>query len=165
MRALLAVLELLEVTDPLATPLTLAAVLAWHHPPSMMAGVPLAPLRWLAVSVLLGLLFGWLFMSLTRDRGDPREFVLFVPGLALLAAGAQAFFSVSALFGSAAADLFLATVVLGMAVSEMTGPPLIRRLLVAAGDVGAVGEEAARRVQRADRARHAPDVEGAGDEG
>lgn len=317
----LAALELLDVTDPLAVPLTLAGaaagaistptgvalvfgsvraagpvtrllslstsldaavglgalalVLAWHHPPSVLAEIPLAPLRWLAVSILLGLVFGWLFLSLTRDRDDPREFVLFVLGLALLAAGAQAYFSVSALFGcalagafianatplgertyevlstwetpvhvlflvlsgallrftgwilvplvlgyvllrtggkllgglwltrplpagqrrsdlglgltaqgglsvamavsvhhlfsrvyagSAASDLFFATVVLGVAVCEMVGPPLIRRLLVSAGEVGEVGEEAARRVQRADRRREGADVEGAGGE-
>ena len=88
--------------------LALAVVLAWHHPPSLMADVPLAPLRWLAVTVLLGLLFGWLFMSLIRERGDPREFVLFVLGLALLAAGTHAFFSVSALFGCALAGAFIA---------------------------------------------------------
>ena len=255
----------------------LAVVMAWHHPPSIMADVPLAPLRWLAVSVLMGLLFGWLFMSLTREGGDPQEFVLFLLGLALLSAGAQAFFSVSALFGCAVAgafianatpmrertfevlstwetpvhvlflllggallrftgwvliplvvgyvvlrtagkmlggtwlartlpqrrrrrdlglgltaqgglsvamavsvhhvfadaypaspapDLFFATVVLGVAACEMIGPPLIRRLLVRAGEVGDAGEAAARRIQRADDGkRTAADVEGAGGEG
>lgn len=86
----------------------LAVVLAWHHPPSVLAEVPLAPLRWLLFSVLMGLLFAWLFMSLTRDRGDPREFVLFLLGLALLAAGVQSYFSISALFGCAVAGALIA---------------------------------------------------------
>lgn len=32
----------------------LAAILAWLHPPTVVAEVGLAPLRWLAVTVLLG---------------------------------------------------------------------------------------------------------------
>lgn len=251
----------------------LAGVLAWFHPPSILADAPLAPLRWMAVSVLMGLLFGWLFLSLTRDPGDPQEFVLFLLGLALLAAGVQAYFSVSALFGCAVAgafianatpmrerafqvlstwetpvhvlflllsgallrftgwvlvpmvlgyvvlrvggkllggawlartlppterrgdlglgltaqggisvamavsvhhvlgnaypgsvgpDLFFATVVLGVAACEMIGPPLIRRLLVRAGEADGGGEAVARRVQRAAyEAGAAVDVEGA----
>lgn len=252
----------------------LAGVLAWHHPPSALADLPLAPLRWLVVSVLLGLLFGWTFLSLTREGGDPREFVLFLLGLALLAAGAQAFFSVSALFGCAVAgalianstgmrqrafevlstwetpvhvlfllvsgallrftdwwlvplvigyvavrtagkllggmwlgrtlppgdsrrdlglgltaqgglsvamavsvhhlfgkaypesvgpDLFFATVVLGVAACEVIGPPLIRRLLVSADEVGGASTEAARRVMELGASSGPADIEGSDD--
>jgi len=81
--------------------LALAAVLAVFHPPSLFADVPLAPARWLGLTVLLGVFFGWFFVALTREHTDAEEFVLFLIGLALLAAGSHAYFSVSALLGCA----------------------------------------------------------------
>lgn len=81
--------------------LALAAVLAVFHPPSLLADVALAPARWLGLTVLLGVFFGWFFVALTREHTDAEEFVLFLIGLALLAAGSHAYFSVSALLGCA----------------------------------------------------------------
>lgn len=81
--------------------LALGTALALFHPPSMLVEVPFAPVRWLALTLLLGLFFGWFFVALTREHTGTEEFVLFLLGLALVAAGSHAYFSVSALLGCA----------------------------------------------------------------
>lgn len=86
----------------------LAGVLAWFHPPTVLAGVPLAPVRWFVATLLLGIFFGWLFLSLTREGTGAEELVLFLLGLTLLAAGTGAYFSLSPLFACAAAGAFVA---------------------------------------------------------
>lgn len=86
----------------------LAVVLAFFHPATPDGIVTL--LRWLAASVLLGVFAGWLLVSVTRQRPERQELVLFLLGLALLAAGTQAFFHLSALFGAAVAGAFVALV-------------------------------------------------------
>ncbi len=86
----------------------LALVLAFFHP-RVAAGAIAAPtLRWLLISVLIGVLAGWLLVSLLRVRPRRPELVLFLIGLGLLAAGTEAFFQLSALFGSAVAGAFVA---------------------------------------------------------
>jgi len=84
-----------------------AVVLAGFHPPVAGATALSLP-RWLAVSVLLGIFSGWLLASILRVRPGRPELVLFLLGLGLLAAGTQAFFGLSALFGGALAGLFVA---------------------------------------------------------
>jgi len=86
----------------------LATVLAAFHGRPAAGGSLLDALRWLAASVLLGIFAGWLLVSVTRRRPGRQELVLFLLGLALLAAGSQAFLGLSALFGSAVAGAFVA---------------------------------------------------------
>lgn len=86
----------------------LALVLALFHPWVPPGAIAPPVLRWLLVSVLIGVLGGWLLVSLLRIRPRRPELVLFLIGLGLLAAGAEAFFYLSALFGSAVAGVFVA---------------------------------------------------------
>lgn len=86
----------------------LAVVLAAFHPGDPVAGPIPSVLSWLLTSVLLGLLAGWLLVSLLRVRPRRPELVLFLIGLGLLAAGTETFFHLSALFGSAVAGAFVA---------------------------------------------------------
>jgi Kef-type K+ transport system membrane component KefB len=86
----------------------LAVVLAVLHPHTSPGGFAPPVVRWLLTSVLLGVLAGWLLVSLLRVRPRRPEMVLFLIGLGLLAAGTQAFFHLSALFGSAVAGVFVA---------------------------------------------------------
>lgn len=88
--------------------LALGTALALYHPPSILAEVPLAPARWLLLTLLLGLLFGWFFVALTREHTGQDEFVLFLLGLALISAGSHAYFSVSALLGCAVTGVVVA---------------------------------------------------------
>lgn len=75
----------------------LSVVLAVYHPPSLPAPLGASGLLWVASGVVLGLFYGWLFGILTQGDVEPTEFVLFLLGLALVAAGTSALFSLSAL--------------------------------------------------------------------
>jgi Kef-type K+ transport system membrane component KefB len=85
----------------------LALVLAAFHA-AVPGGFSPPVLRWLTISVLLGVFAGWVLVSLIRVRPRRAELVLFLIALGLLAAGTQAYFQLSALFGSAVAGLFVA---------------------------------------------------------
>lgn len=54
--------------------------------------------EWIAVSLLIGLLFGVLFLSLTRIRPRTQELLLLLIGLVLFAAGTAFYLSLSPLF-------------------------------------------------------------------
>lgn len=86
----------------------LAIVYAAVHPPSPAGLVGLGPLRWILIPVLLALLFGWLFLSLSREKPPPDEFMLFLLALALILAGASLSMAASALFASWLTGVFIA---------------------------------------------------------
>lgn len=86
----------------------LAAVYAAVHQPVPVALVDLGPLRWIAAPILLALLFGWLFLSLSREKPPPDEFVLFLLALALIVAGTSLSMAASALFASWLTGVFIA---------------------------------------------------------
>ena len=86
----------------------LAAIYAAVHPPVPVALVDLGPLRWIAAPILLALLFGWLFLSLSREKPPPDEFVLFLLALALIVAGTSLSMAASALFASWLTGVFIA---------------------------------------------------------
>lgn len=74
---------------------------AAHHTGFLSAeGVALSTAEWLVISVLLGLFFGVLFLSLTRVRPRGQELALLLIGLVLFAAGTAFYLSVSPLFVS-----------------------------------------------------------------
>ena len=86
----------------------LAIVYAAVHPPSPAGLVGLGPLRWILIPVLLALLFGWLFLSLSREKPPPDEFMLFLLALALILAGASLSMATSALCASWLTGVFIA---------------------------------------------------------
>jgi hypothetical protein len=88
----------------------LAAIFAAFHPPVPPPLVDLGPVRWLVIPILLSLVFGWLFYSLTRDRGASEEFILFLLGLALVLAGSNLVLGTSALFATALTGAVIANV-------------------------------------------------------
>jgi hypothetical protein len=98
----------------------LAFVFAVFRAPA--ADMAAGPLRWVLTSALLGVLFGWLFLSLTRGKPAPEELVLFLIGMALLLAGANMTLAASTLFGS-----FLT----GAVITNMTTGAGHRRIYVA----------------------------------
>ncbi|MFW6010440.1 MAG: cation:proton antiporter [Gemmatimonadota bacterium] len=75
----------------------LSTVLAMNHPPSLPVPPGGAGLLWLAIEVALGVFYGWLFRVLTKGELESTEFLLFLLGLALVAAGTSTLFSLSAL--------------------------------------------------------------------
>lgn len=75
----------------------LSAVLAVYHPPSLPVPLGGSGLVWIATGIALGVFYGWLFGVLTQGDIEPTEFVLFLLGLALVAAGTSTLFSLSAL--------------------------------------------------------------------
>lgn len=86
----------------------LAIVYAGVHPPAPVGLVDLGPLRWIVVPILLAFLFGWLFLSLSREKPPPDEFMLFLLALALILAGTSLSMSQSALFASWLTGVFIA---------------------------------------------------------
>jgi hypothetical protein len=88
----------------------LALLYAVVHVPASPATVELGSARWLAVPLLMALLAGWLFLSLTREKPPSDEIVLFLLGLALVLAGTSLSIGASPLFTAALAGAFLANV-------------------------------------------------------
>ena len=86
----------------------LAIVYAAVHPPSPGGLVDLGPLRWILIPLLLALLFGWLFLSLSREKPPPDELMLFLLALALILAGTSLSMAASALFASWLTGVFIA---------------------------------------------------------
>ncbi len=69
-----------------------------HHSGVLGGGNALSLVEWFAFSVLLGLFFGILFLSLTRIRPRTQELLLLLIGLVLFAAGTAFYLSLSPLF-------------------------------------------------------------------
>lgn len=89
----------------------LAFVFALFRPGT--ESVSVGALRWVLVSILLGIWFGWLFISLTRGKPAAEELVLFLLGLGLLIAGAHLSMAASTLFGSFVAGALIANLAPG----------------------------------------------------
>ncbi|MFO7588921.1 MAG: hypothetical protein R6X22_12770 [Gemmatimonadota bacterium] len=87
---------------------TLAFLYAFVHAPASPATLELGPARWILVPVLVALLAGWLFLSLSREKPPGDELVLFLLGLALVLAGTSLSIAASTLFTAALAGAFLA---------------------------------------------------------
>lgn len=86
----------------------LAIVYAAVHPAAPVGLVDLGPVRWIVVPILLALLFGWLFLSLSREKPPPDEFMLFLLAVALILAGSSLSMAASALFTSWLTGVFIA---------------------------------------------------------
>ena len=86
----------------------LAIVYAAVHPPAPVGLVDLGPVRWIVVPILLALLFGWLFLSLSREKPPPDEFRRFLLAVALILAGTSLSMAASALFTSWLTGVFIA---------------------------------------------------------
>jgi Kef-type K+ transport system membrane component KefB len=69
-----------------------------HHSGPLWGRESLSLLEWFAFSVLLGLFFGILFLSLTRIRPRTQQLLLLLIGLVLFAAGTAFYLSLSPLF-------------------------------------------------------------------
>ncbi|UCC73104.1 MAG: cation:proton antiporter [Gemmatimonadota bacterium] len=69
-----------------------------HRAGLLGLGEALSLVEWFAFSVLLGLFFGVLFLSLTRIRPRTQELLLLLIGLVLFAAGTAFYLSLSPLF-------------------------------------------------------------------
>ncbi len=69
-----------------------------HHAGLLGGREALSLFEWFAFSVLLGLFFGILFLSLTRKRPRTQELLLLLIGLVLFAAGTAFYLSLSPLF-------------------------------------------------------------------
>jgi len=90
--------------------IALAVVFAVFHPVQEPGLLDIGLLRWIVTPILLALIFGWLFYSLTRDRIGPQEFVLFLLGLALVLGGSNLVLGTSALFAAALTGMLIANV-------------------------------------------------------
>ncbi|MCL7962818.1 MAG: cation:proton antiporter [marine benthic group bacterium] len=86
----------------------LAAVYAIAHPGVAAPLLDIGPLRWILAPALLALLFGWLFLSLSREKPPAEEFVLFLLALALILAGTSLSLASSALFSAWLTGVFIA---------------------------------------------------------
>ena len=86
----------------------LAAVYAIAHPGVAAPLLDIGPLRWILAPALLALLFGWLFLSLSREKPPAEEFVLFLLALALILAGTSFSLASSALFAAWLTGVFIA---------------------------------------------------------
>ncbi len=84
------------------------------------AGAAMSLLEWLAISILLGLLFGILFLSLTRIRPKSQEFMLLLIGLVLFASGTAYYIRLSPL---------LVCMIAGIVIGNLS--PLRRRVYTA----------------------------------
>lgn len=71
---------------------------AAHHAASIGGGPVLSLIEWFSISILLGVFFGILFLSLTRTRPRTQEFMLFLMALVIFAAGTAFYLSLSPLF-------------------------------------------------------------------
>jgi Kef-type K+ transport system membrane component KefB len=76
----------------------LGLIHAAHQDTALWAGGRLSILEWFLISVLLGMFFGVLFLSLTRIRPRSQELVLLLIGLVLFASGTAFYLSLSPLF-------------------------------------------------------------------
>lgn len=88
--------------------LLLAFLYAIVHPLAPAGIVDIGPARWIVVPVLLALLFGWMFLSLSREKPPAEEFVLFLLAVALILAGTSLSIAASALFTSWLTGAFIA---------------------------------------------------------
>jgi len=86
----------------------LAILYAFVHPPAPAAIVDIGPTRWILTPILLALLFGWMFLSLSREKPPSDEFVLFILAVALILAGTSLSIAASALFTSWLTGAFIA---------------------------------------------------------
>lgn len=86
----------------------LAGVYAIAHPGVAAPLLDIGFLRWILAPVLLALLFGWTFLSLSREKPPAEEFVLFLLALALILAGTSLSLASSALFASWLTGVFIA---------------------------------------------------------
>ncbi len=86
----------------------LGVVYAVVHEAAVPARLELGPLRWIVVPLLLATFFGWLFLSLSREKPPAEELVLFLLGLALVLAGTSLSVATSTLFAALVAGMFLA---------------------------------------------------------
>lgn len=86
----------------------LAAVYAIAHPGVAAPLLDIGPLRWILAPALLAVLFGWLFLSLSREKPPAEEFVLFLLALALILAGTSLSLASSALFSAWLTGVFIA---------------------------------------------------------
>jgi Kef-type K+ transport system membrane component KefB len=69
-----------------------------HHTGMLGRGETLSLIEWFVISVLLGVFFGILFLSLTRIRPRSQELLLLLIGLVLFAAGTAFYLALSPLF-------------------------------------------------------------------
>jgi len=86
----------------------LAGVYAVAHPGVAAPLLDIGFLRWILAPILLALLFGWTFLSLSREKPPAEEFVLFLLALALILAGTSLSLASSALFASWLTGVFIA---------------------------------------------------------
>ena len=86
----------------------LAGVYAIAHPGVAAPLLDIGPLRWILAPILIALLFGWTFLSLSREKPPAEEFVLFLLALALILAGTSLSLASSALFASWLTGVFIA---------------------------------------------------------
>ena len=86
----------------------LAGVYAIAHPGVAAPLLDIGPLRWIVAPILIALLFGWTFLSLSREKPPAEEFVLFLLALALILAGTSLSLASSALFASWLTGVFIA---------------------------------------------------------
>jgi hypothetical protein len=86
----------------------LAAVYAIAHPGVEAPLLDIGFLRWILAPILLALLFGWLFLSLSREKPPAEEFVLFLLALALIVSGTSLSLASSALFAAWLTGVFIA---------------------------------------------------------
>ncbi len=78
--------------------LALGLTQAAQHTTGTSITAAFSAFEWFAISTLVGCLFGVLFLSLTRIRAPSQEFMLFLIGLVLFAAGTAFYLSLSPLF-------------------------------------------------------------------
>ena len=86
----------------------LAGVYAIAHPGVAAPLLDIGPLRWILAPILIALMFGWTFLSLSREKPPAEEFVLFLLALALILAGTSLSLASSALFASWLTGVFIA---------------------------------------------------------
>jgi len=101
-------LRLVSSLDPAVGVITFGVALTLFAPhPFSASPIPL-PLQWLAISICLGFLTAWIFVSLTLTRTSPSELVLYFLGAIALSSGIALGFRLSALFVSFVCGLVVA---------------------------------------------------------
>ncbi len=93
---------------------------AAHHTDVLEIGVAFSLFEWFLFSILLGVFFGILFLSLTRIRPRTQELMLLLLGLVLFAAGTAFYLRLSPLF---------VCMITGVVIGNLS--PLRRRVYVA----------------------------------
>jgi hypothetical protein len=96
---------------------------AAHHTGVLGRGTAMTVLEWFTVSILLGIFFGVLFLSLTRIRPRPQELLLLLIGLVLFAAGTAYYLSLAPL---------LVCMITGIVIGNLS--PMRRRVYSALSD-------------------------------